>query len=405
MDKNKYGKVKAEFSPTPQEVLAPVLHKKGKLFIGVPKEESFQEKRVALTPESVNLLVNNGHRVVIETDAGNDAGFSDRLYSEAGGEIAFDLEQVFKAHWILKVTPPRPEEISLLNMNQTLFSPLHLPTMDLEHLKELMSKNITAVAYEYIQDEAGSFPMVRALSEIAGRFSILIASNYLNKSQGGHGILLGGITGVPPAKVVILGAGVVGEFATRTALGLGAEVRIFDNNLYKMMRLQNNINQSLYTSIINPQTLLEELKTADVAVGAIHSETGRSPCVVSEEMVAQMKAGSVIVDVSIDQGGCFETSRVTNHEKPVFKKYGVIHYCVPNMASGLANTASHVLSHVLTPILLNAYDYGGFEKLLHHHHGARNGVYIYKGRLTNRYLSKRFEIKYTDLDLLITSSI
>ncbi len=387
----------------PQEMLLPVKERQGKLFIGVPKELSFQEKRVALNPKSVALLVNRGHRVVIEAGAGEKSSFSDHDYSEAGAEIAFDLERVFEAHIILKAAPPTAEEIQLMKMNQIVFSPLHLPTMEPEYVRALMNKKVTAFAYEYIKDDAGNFPVVRTLSEIAGSASILIASEYLSNTRDGSGILLGGISGVPPARVVILGAGVVGEFATRTALGLGAEVRVFDNNIYKLMRLQNNVNSRVFTSIIHPDLLMEELSKADVAVGGIHSESGESPCIVSEDMVRQMKPGSVIVDVSIDQGGCFETSRVTSHSKPTFVEYDVIHYCVPNIASRVARTSSAALSHVVTPILLNAQQDGGLERSIASHEGIRHGVYIYQGRLTNRHLSKRFKLKFTNLELLLAA--
>lgn len=393
-----------QFSLIPQEKAIALQPKRNKLFIGIPKEQSFQEHRIALTPESVELLSSNGHRVLIESGAGEKASFSDREYSEAGAEVVYDLEQVFQAHIILKVAPLTKQELMLVQSFQTIFSPLHLPTLKKTYLQQLLKKRVTTVAYEYIKDEAGSYPMVRALSEIAGSAAILIAAEYLCNTRQGAGVLLGGISGVPPVKVVILGAGVVGEFATRTALGLGAEVRVFDNNIYKLMRLQNNVNVRVFTSTINPSTLVKELKEADVVVGAIHSGTGRAPCVVTEEMVTKMKQFAVIVDVSIDQGGCFETSRMTTHKDPVFEKHGVFHYCVPNIASRVAKTASSAFSHVLTPLLLKAHEYGGFDKLLQNSFGIRNGVYIYRGCLTNHYLSERFELKYTDLDLLMAST-
>ncbi len=405
MEKNiTYGKLASEFALSPQEVAVKVPSKKDRLFIGMPKELSFQENRVALTPESVALLVNNGHQVYIETNAGLTSSFDDRQYSEVGARIVYDVEEIFEASIIMKVAPPSKEELEMIKPYQTIFSTIHLPTLQSAYIETLMNKKATAVAYEYIKDESGAFPVVRAVSEIAGSTAVLIASEYLTNLRDGQGILLGGISGVPPAKIVILGAGVVGEFATRTALGLGAEVRVFDNNIYKLMRLQNNVNVRVYTSTINPEHLNKELAEADVVVGAIHSESGRTPCIVTEEMVASMKPGSVIIDVSIDQGGCFETSRITSHTKPVFKKYDVIHYCVPNIASRVSKTASYAFSHVLTPILLEAHWFGGFEKMLLNSPGTRNGVYIYKGCLTNQHLSERFDLKYTNLDLLMTAS-
>ena len=393
-----------EISLSPQEKLVETHLRKKKLYIGVPKESSFQESRVPLTPESVLVLTSNGHRVVIESDAGLEANFSDHQYSEVGAEIAYDVDKVFQAETIVKIAPPTLQELDRMKSHQTIFSPLHLPTLKIEYFQKLISKKITALAYEYIKDENGNFPMVRAISEIAGSASILIAAEYLSNTRRGQGVLLGGVAGVPPTKVVILGAGIVGQSATRTALGLGAEVRVFDNNVYKLMRLRNNVNVMVYTSVLNPETLQKELREADVVIGAIHSESGRTPCIVSEEMVANMKAGSVIIDVSIDQGGCFATSRVTSHTNPIFKKYDVTHYCVPNIAARVAKTASLAVSHVLTPILLRSQKFGGLENFLQQNAGTRNGVYIYKGCLTNHHISRRFNLKYTDIDLLMTSS-
>jgi alanine dehydrogenase len=258
---------------------------------------------------------------------------------------------------------------------------------------------------EYIMDDSNTFPVVRIMSEMAGLSAMLTAAELLATTSGGKGILLGGISGVPSAKVVILGAGIVAEYATRTALGLGAEVRIFDNNVYKLKRLQNYVGRSLYTSAINPVYLEQELVTADVVIGAIHSKSGRTPVVVSEELVMKMKAGSVIIDVSIDQGGCFATSEVTSLDKPTFVKHDVIHYCVPNISSRVSRTASVAVSNILTPILLNAGSTSSIEQLLFSNHGLRHGVYTYKGCLTNEYLGQRFDIKSTALDLLITSNL
>jgi alanine dehydrogenase len=387
-----------------REKLAPIQRAHTALKIGIPKEKSFQENRVALTPEAVSILVNNGHEVVIESKAGEGGHFYDTDYAEAGAQIALSPEEVFKSEIIIKVAPLTNEELEWLKAGQVIISAIHLPTLKSEHLEKLVQKKVTALAFEYIKDSSNTFPIVRSMSEIAGNASILIASEILSSSQSGKGTLLGGITGVPPAKVVILGAGVVGEYASRTALGLGAEVKVFDNSTYKLMRLQNNIGVRVFTSIVHPDILLHELRTADVAIGSIHSESGRAAMVVTEEMVQLMKSGSVIVDVSIDQGGCFETSELTTHKKPTFKKYDVTHYCVPNIASRFARTASYAISNVLTPKLLRAGQEGGLDKLLWSNDGTRHGIYIYKGSITNRYLSEKFGLKFTDLGLLFTAS-
>jgi len=351
------------------------------------------------------LLVNNGHRIVVESKAGEPAHFYDVDYTEAGAEVVMDPEEVFKADLIVKISPLTDEEMNYLKPGQNLISSLHLPTLKKEYITKLLNKKVNALAFEYIKDEAKTYPIVRSMSEIAGNTSILIAAEHLSNLNQGKGVLLGGVTGVPPVKVVILGAGVVGEFATRTALGLGANVKIFDNNIYKLMRLQNNVGRRIFTSIIQPDILMDELVNADVAVGAIHSGDGRTPCVVSEQMVAQMKSGAVIIDVSIDQGGCFETSEVTSHENPTFKKHDVIHYGVPNIPSRVARTASYAISNILTPIILEASNSGGIEKYLWSHEGTRHGVYAFNGSLTNEHLSNLFDIKFTDLDLIFAANI
>lgn len=375
-----------------------------RLFIGIPRETTLQENRVALVPHSVATLVAHGHRVIVETNAGEKSKFTDHDYSEAGAEVAPNAEEVYKADVLLKVAPPTLAEIDLMHANQVLISPIHLPLLNPEYITKLLKKRVIALAMEYIRDDnMGVFPIVRVMSEIAGTSAILIAADLLSTVRGGKGVLLGGIAGVPPAKIIILGAGVVAEFATRTAIGLGAEVRIFDNNVYKLMRLQKHVGRHLHTSVVNPHHLREQLLTADVAIGAMHAAQGRTPIIVSEDIVRQMKPGSVIVDVSIDQGGCFETSEMTNHDKPTFDKYGVIHYCVPNIPSRVARTASDAISNILTSLLLRA-ESGGIHALITDHEGLRNGVYTYKGCLTNVYLGERFQLKSTDLDLLITSN-
>ena len=377
--------------------------KGAELYIGIPKETAFQENRIALTPEGVSVLINNGHQVVIESGAGDGSKYSDRDYSEAGAKIEHERAEVFKAPILVKSAPVVEEDLPLLQMNQTIISPIHLSAMKSEFLEKMMEKKITALSFENLKDDSGTYPIVRSMSEIAGAAIMLIAGQYLGSATNGKGILLGGISGIPPSKVIIIGAGVVGEFATRTALALGASVKVFDNNIYRLKRLQNNLGVRVWTSVIEPKILAKQLKTCEVAVGALSSEFGPTPVLVSEEMVAAMRPGSVIIDVSIDRGGCFETSEITSHEKPTFIKYGVIHYCVPNIPSGFARTASQAISNVLMPLLLTVSDEGGVEEMVWHDFNLRNGIYIYKGYLTNFYLSQLFDLKYTDLNLLIAS--
>lgn len=387
----------------PQESMLEVKARKNNLYIGIPKETSYQEKRIALTPLSVAVLVNNGHEVVIEAGAGAAANFLDHHYSEQGAKIVYDKKEVYKSDLIVKIAPPTPEEIAMMKQGQVLFSTLQMSTLTVECLQALMKKKVTALSYEYLRDEGGILTVVRAMSEIVGATSILIAGEYLSNVFNGKGLMLGGITGVPPTEIVILGAGTVGEFAARTALALGAEVKVFDSSLYKLRRLQNNIGSRVFTSVIQPLVLHKAITTCDVVIGAICAKNGRSPCLVTEETVSEMKPNSVIIDVSIDQGGCFETSKVTNHDEPVFRSHEVIHYCVPNIASRVARTATYALTNIFTPILIDIGDMGGIMNVIWEKPGVRNAIYLYQGHVTNKDLAERFNIPPKDLDLLIIS--
>jgi alanine dehydrogenase len=387
-------------SLSPLEETLEIKRKKGSLFIGIPKETSFQENRVALTPEAVSLLTSNGHRVKVESKAGEHSRFTDNDYSECGAEICHEAKGVFECDIILKVAPPSEEEIDLMPGKQTLISALQLSVQPKAILEKLSQKKITAVAWDYIQDDHGIFPVVRALGEIAGNTSILIASELLSNPKG-KGMMFGGITGVQPTEVVIIGAGTVGEYAARAALGLGASVKVFDTNIAKLRRLQNDIGVRIFTSVLQPKLVHKALLRADVVIGAMRAPLGRTPCVVSEEMVQEMKPGSVLIDISIDQGGCFETSRITNHNEPTFIKHDVIHYCVPNVASRVSRTASIALSNIFSPILIDMGERGGVVDYIRSEIGFRNGIYLYKGTLTSEVLGKVFGLPFKDIELLI----
>ena len=385
----------------PQEEKLEIARHKSELFIGIPKETSYQERRICLTPDAVHSLTAHGHRILIESGAGESSSYSDKEYSDAGAEITSDTNKVLSCPMLLKVEPLTMAEIELVNPNTIVISAIQLKTRKKEYFEKLSKKKITALAFEYIKDEDGSYPAVKSLSEIAGTASILVAAELMINNQFGKGLLFGNITGVPPTDVVIIGAGTVGEFATRAALGLGASVKVFDNSLSRLRRLQNNIGTRIYTSVLNPKVLAKSIKRADVVIGALRSPLGRTPCVVTEEMIQSMKSGSVAVDVSIDQGGCFETSRVTNHNEPTFVEHGVIHYCVPNIASRVARTASFALSNIFSPILVEMGDRGGCKDLIKSDEGFRGGVYIYNGTLTNEVLGKVFDLKYKNIELLL----
>lgn len=371
--------------------------------IGIPKEEHYCENRVALVPNSIRSLIGYGHRVIVESKAGDKAHYSDQDYASSGAEVTADKKRVYASELIIKFSPPTLDELDLFSPGQILISPLPFPLISAEYLEKLKSKRVTAISMDQMKNKDGSFPVIRMMSEMAGRIAVMTASELLSSGIGGRGVLLGGISGVPPAKVVILGAGVVGEHATRTAVGLGASVRIFDNDIYKITELQNKIGRPLHTSSINPEYLAYQLTSADVVISAMHSKTGRAPILVTEEMVSNMKKGAVIIDVSIDQGGCIETSEMTTHDKPIFVKYDVIHYAVPNIASKVPRTSSAAISNILTPLILNMVSNKNISDFLYDNDGVRNGVYVYEGHITNEYLAKRFQLKYTALELILTS--
>ncbi|MBS4013492.1 MAG: alanine dehydrogenase [Bacteroidetes bacterium] len=387
----------------PKEEMLEVSKRKSNLIIGIPKETMLMETRVSLAPEGVALIVQNGHRVIVETKAGENAYFPDNEYAEAGAEIVATANEVFEADIILKIAPLSDIELELVKPGQILISTVTMAVQREEYFRTLMRKKVTALSFEMIKDKMNTFPLLRSMSEIAGNTVILIAGEFLADKKYGKGRMFGGFSGITPTEIVILGAGTVGEFAARAAMGLGAWVKVFDNSIYKLRRLQNNLNSRVFTSIIQPKILLKSLKTADVAIGAIHSRLGRTPVFVTDDMVKQMKQGSVIIDVSIDQGGCFETSSLTNHAEPVFQKHGVTHYCVPNIASRVPHTASYAFSNFFAPVLINLGESGSILSLLKTDQGIRHGVYIFNGALTNQHIGEHYSLPYQDIELLLTA--
>jgi len=386
-----------------QEEVLDIKFRSKPLMIGIPKEIAFQENRIGLIPEAVSVLVANGHEVLMEHNAGEGSRYSDMDYSEAGAKIVFDKAEVYKCPILVKTAPPVEADLPFLQMNQTIISPLHLTALEKGLMEKLMAKKITALAIENIKDENQNYPILRSMGEITGSAVMLIAGQYLSNFNQGKGVLLGGISGVPPTKVVIIGADIIGEFATRNALALGASVKVFDNNVSRLQRLQNNLGQRVWTSVLEPKILAKQLKTCEVAIGALRNDFSRAPIVVTEDMVSAMRPGSIIIDVAIDRGGCFETSELTNHENPIRIKHGVIHYGVPNIPSGFARTASQAISNVLMPLLVQIGDLGGLSEIIWHQIHLREGIYLYKGALTDFYISEKFNLKYTDLNLLIAS--
>lgn len=397
------GLTKEQLGLYPVEQMAPVKKKMQRLQIGLPKENHSLERRVALRPEAVEVLCRKGHEVIVETGAGLDSSFTDKEYSDAGAKISYSREEVLKSHIVLKIALPTTEELEYLSPNATLISALESGKMTIDHMRTLLKKKITAIAFDFLQDPVGGMPVVRAMSEIAGSTVMLVAAEHLSSQNGGQGIILGGVTGVPPTKVVIVGAGTVGEYAARTALGLGAEIKVFDRNTYKLRRLKYSIGHQVYTCTLDPLTLGEAVSRADVIITAMRARQGRSPVIITEEMVMSMKPNSVIIDVSIDQGGCVETSEPTTLNAPTFRRYDVIHYCVPNIASRVARTSSTALSNIFTPHLIEIGDCGGVGEMIYTHKWFMKGVYTFHGSITNHEVAKRFNLPHKDLSLLMAA--
>ncbi len=383
-----------------QEEKLDIPQKKRNWFIGMPLAPK-GESRIPLIPSSVRALTALGYKVCIESKSGEKAGYTDQDYTENGAEIAYAKKELYEADIILQCFPPCMKCISHMKSDQMLISPLHVGSASLELIEAMRKKRIIGMAMEYMRDRDGSFPIVRILSELAGTGAVLQGAHWMTAQSEGSGVLLGGISGVPPAKVVILGAGIVAEYAIRAAIGLGAQIFVMDNNIYKLMRLQNILGRRMSTSALDPSTLAAQLKEADIVIGAIHSAGGRAPMVVSEDMVMDMKEGAVIVDVSIDQGGCFETSLPTTLEDPVYEKHGIIHYAVPNISSNYPKTASRAISNILSPIFMQGAGTNGIDRFILECDGLAHGIYLFKGSVTNQYLSSKFGLNYTALELLM----
>jgi alanine dehydrogenase len=398
-----FKNIAAEFHQYhPQESLIDVKNKKS-LSLGIPKETTRAERRVGLRPEAVAILVNNNFEVRVESGAGLPSKHTDKEYSDAGARIVYSPEDVFSTDIVIKIAPPTVAEIDMMKKDAALLSTMQVSTMQPGYIHALNRKSIIALGFGLIEDKVGELPIVRAMSEIAGSTVLLIAAEFLSSVHEGKGIILGGITGVPPTNVVILGAGTVAEFAARTALGLGASVKVFDKQVYRLRRIKDCLGQQIFTSTIDVVTLQEALDQADVVIGAIRPENGRTPCVVTDEMVSRMKPNSIIIDVSIDHGGCFETSEPTTHFSPIYRRYDVIHYCVPNIPSRVARTATTAFSNIIAPMLIEVAELGGIEQMIYENQWFAKGVYCYKGGVTNKPLAEKFGIVHKNLDLLLAA--
>jgi alanine dehydrogenase len=383
----------------PREELLEIRQQNKKIRVGIPLESEEGEKRIALTPEAVNLLVENGNEVLIQKGAGAGSNYTDGDFSENGAQIVTE-DAVFNADVVIKVAPFSEKEAEKLKGHQVILSYLNVLKLSEETLAKLMKRKVTALSFEKIKDCDGMIPVIESMSEISGITSVLIASEYLSNMHGGKGVMLGGITGITPTDIVIIGANTAGEYAARAALGLGARVKVFDSSVNKLRRFQNLVGQRLETSVFHPQVLFKSLKSADVLIGAIDLEDLRPWYYITEDMVRMMKKGSVVIDLSIDRGGCIETTECRALKDPVYEKHGVIHYSAWNLPSRVARTATIALSNIIAPILQNLADSGGITRMLKNDHGLRNGVYIYNGILTNETLGQKFGILSKDIDLL-----
>ena len=398
--------LQVESALLPQERPAALGESRQQLRVGVPSEAANGERRVALAPYAAGLLIANGHEVRIESGAGDASQFSDAEYAEVGCDVASTASEVYAtSDLIVKVFPPRPDELELMRERQVLISALHLGGLTSDVLSRLMELRVTGIGFEFISDSDGTLPIVRMMHEISGSMAVQTAARLLESSEGGRGVMLGGISGVPPATVVILGAGVIGEWAARTALGFGAHTIVLDTDLPALRAIEHVLDRRVTTAMANPTYVENAVRTADVVIGAMMAVGQRSPLVVTEDTVAGMRPGSVVVDLVVDQGGCIETSRPTTPEEPTFTCHGVVHHCVPNLPSAVARTATYALSNALTPYLLDIGDAGSINDALWSNVSLRTGTYVYRRHLTKKSLAGMFGMPHRDIELLIASGI
>lgn len=391
---------KTQRSLFPEECLLREIAKQPRLSIGLPKENADVETRLALTPEGVAIVTEEGHSVYVQRGAGEPMSYSDLQYSEAGAFLV-DRAEVYGADIVLKIAPPTLEELEMMNDRSSIFSMLQLSNLSAECISLMMKKKMNAVAYELIKDEQKAFPVVSSISEIEGSTAIAVAAELMSNERGGKGLLLGGVAGISPTEVLILGAGITGTVAARTALALGAQIKIFDHDITKLRKIQHYLGQQVFTSVIHPAVLFKALASADAVIGNLRYINGSERFMVSEKLVKTMKPGAVIIDLSVDQGGCFETSKCRTLKNPVFEKHGVIHYCVPNISARVARTTSMALSNIFAPMLLKIAHSGSVKSAIAESAGFRNGAYVFGGILVNRLVGSYYGLTSNDIGLLL----
>ena len=392
---------KEQRSLFPEECLLREIARQPRLSIGIPKENMDVETRLTLTPEGVAIVTEEGHSVYVQRGAGEGMSYSDLQYSEAGAFLVDDASEVYGADIVLKIAPPTIGELNMMQDRSSILSMLQLTNLSAGSIKLMMKKKMNAIAFELIKDEQKGFPVVSSISEIEGSTAINVAAELMSNERGGKGILLGGIAGITPTEVVILGAGITGTVAARTALALGAQVKIFDHDINKLRKIRHYLGQQVFTSVIQPSVLFRALASADAVIGNLRYINGSERFMVSEELVKTMKQGSIIIDMSVDQGGCFETSECKTLKNPTFEKHGVIHYCVPNISARVARTSSMALSNIFAPIILKIANSGGVNQAINESSGVRHGAYIYGGVLVNRLIGDYYGIQANDIGLLL----
>lgn len=388
----------------PQELLKELSKAGNRLLIGIPCERVEGERRLALTPEAVDMLTGRGHRVLVEAGAGLGINYSDNHYAEAGAEIVATPAEVYQADIILKILPPLTAEVMMMKPRTTLFSTVQFNNFPHEAFELMMAKRITAIAYELLADDRQRCPVLNVISEIEGTASITIASELLSNTQGGKGILLGGIPGVSPTEVVIIGAGNAGTVATRAAMALGASVKVFDDDINKLRTIQQVLGQGLFTSTFHPNVLQNAFRSADVVIGAMRYINTRHRYIIAEDMIRIMKRGALVIDLRVNQEGCFETTCCLSPSDPaVFEQYGVLHYCRQNISNRVARTTSMALSNIFVPMLFQLGEAGAVPGMVKSDPGFKNGVYMYCGKPVNNYVSNRFGLSSNNIDLYLSA--
>lgn len=385
----------------PEEHLIREITGKPRLSIGVPKENAKIETRLALTPEGVSILTEEGHSVYVQRGAGDPMAYTDLQFSEAGAFMVENPSDVFGADIVLKIAPPTLQELELMHNRSTIFSMLQLSNLSKDCIDLIMQKKMNAIAYELIKDEQKAFPVVSSIAEIEGNAAIAVASDLMSSERGGKGLLLGGVAGITPPEVLILGASITGSVAARAAMGLGAMVKVFDHDINKLRKIQHYLGRQVFTSVIHPAVLLKSLTSADVVISNLRYINGSDRFMVSEDLVKTMKKGAVIVDLSVDQGGSFETSECRNITNPVFEKHGIIHYCVPNISARVGRTSSMALSNIFTPIILKVGESGSVKQSIADSSGFRHGAYIFNGIMVNRLIGNYYGVASNDISLLM----